>query len=61
MIETQAARDGSPLDSIVQVFDAEAQPVLRTRLQAVHESYFTFRGKNSSQSNDFRLFDWQAM
>lgn len=61
MIETQAARDGSPLDSIVQVLDAKDQPVLRTRLQAVHESYFTFRGKNSSQSNDFRLFDWQAM
>ncbi|WP_164102429.1 c-type cytochrome domain-containing protein [Candidatus Laterigemmans baculatus] len=61
MIETQAARDGSPLDSVVQVFDAASQPVLRTRLQAVHESYFTFRGKDSTQSNDFRLFDWQAM
>lgn len=61
MIETQAARDGSPLDSIVQILDTEDQSVLRTRLQAVHESYFTFRGKNSSQSNDFRLFDWQAM
>ena len=53
--------DGSPLDPIVSIVDDAGQPVLRTRLQAVRETYFTFRGKNSVQSNDFRLFNWQEL
>ena len=35
----------------------QLQPVLRVRLQAIKASYFTFRGKDSSTSNDFRLFN----
>jgi hypothetical protein len=50
-----------PLDPIVTVLDATGQPVLRTRLQAVRDSYFTFRGKDSNQVGDFRLFNWQEM
>ena len=55
------AADGSPIDPMVTVLDESSQPVLRTRLQAVRDSYFTFRGKDSSQSNDFRLFNWREM
>ena len=55
------ATDGSQLDPIVTVRDDDGRPVLRTRLQAVRDSYFTFRGKNSTQSNDFRMFAWQEM
>lgn len=53
--------DKSLLDPIVTVLDRNEQPVLRTRLQAVRDTYFTFRGKNSSQANDFRLFAWQEL
>ena len=53
--------DGSMIDPIVSILDDHGQPVLRTRLQAVRDTYFTFRGKNSSQFNDFRLFNWQEI
>ncbi len=43
------------------ILDANDQPVLRTRLQAVRDSYFTFRGKDSLQIGDFRLFNWEEM
>jgi WD40 repeat protein len=55
------AAEKSPIDPIVTVLDAENQPVLRTRLQAVRDSYFTFRGKDSLQIGDFRLFNWEEM
>ena len=55
------ASDESPIDPIVTILDSKLQPVLRIRLQAVRDSYFTFRGKDSSQVNDFRLFNWGEM
>lgn len=55
------AIDGGRLDPVVTILDATNQPVLRVRLQAVRDSYFTFRGKNSDQINDFRVFNWQEM
>ena len=55
------ATDKSRLDPIVSVLDGDDRPVLRTRLQAVLDSYFTFRGKDSRQINDFRLFNWRDM
>jgi hypothetical protein len=55
------ATSGSRLDPIVTVLDAAGEPVLRVRLQAIRDSYFTFRGKNSTQTNDFRVFNWQEM
>ena len=61
LIEVRAARDKSPLDSIVDVLTATGQPVLQTRLQAVRDSWFTFRGKDSDTSDDFRMFNWQEM
>ncbi len=59
-IDADAISD-SQLDPIVTILDDAGNQVLRTRLQAVRDSYFTFRGKDSSQSNDFRLFAWEEM
>lgn len=61
MVEVLAARDKSPLDSIVEILDSEGLPVLQVQLQAVRDSYFTFRGKDSDTSDDFRVFNWQEM
>ncbi len=59
-IDVDASKD-SPLDPIVTILDQDLNPVLRTRLQATRESYFTFRGKDSMQVGDFRLFNWEEM
>ncbi len=59
-IDVDAVGNGS-LDPTVTVSDGSGQPVLRTRLQAIRDSYFTFRGKDSNQVGDFRLFNWQEM
>ena len=61
VIETNAARSKSPLDSFVEVLDADGNRIERVILQAVRDSYFTFRGKNADQTNDFRIFNWQEM
>ena len=34
---------------------------MRCRLQALRETYFTFRGKDSGTSDDFRLHRWEDM
>lgn len=61
IVEVAARKDGSPLDSFIDILDGQGDSVLRTRLQAVRESYFTFRGKDSSTSDDFRLHKWEDM
>ena len=61
LLEIRAARDKSPLDSRIEVLTSDGRPVLQTRLQAVRDSYFTFRGKDSDTSDDFRVFNWQEM
>jgi len=61
MIEVDAARSGSPVDSFVEVLDESGQPVRRVLLQAVRDSYFTFRGKDSDTSDDFRVHNWEEM
>lgn len=60
-IEVDAARSGSKLDSFVEVLDPEGRRIERVRLQAVSESYFTFRGKDDATTNDFRVFKWEEM
>ena len=52
---------GSAIDPIVSVLDERGELLLRTRLQAVRDTYFTFRGKNSNQADDFRVFNWQEI
>jgi len=53
--------DSSRLDPLITVTDDKGQAVTRVRLQAVRDTYFTFRGKDSEQTGDFRLFAWQEM
>lgn len=59
--EIHGARGGSPLDSRIDILSTDGNPVLRVNLQAVRESYFTFRGKDSATVDDFRLHKWQEM
>jgi WD40 repeat protein len=61
VLEVDAARSKSQLDSKLEVLDAAGQPVERVVLQAVRDSWFTFRGKNSTQADDFRLHNWDEM
>ena len=61
LLEVRAAQDKSPLDSKIEVLTTDGRPILQTRLQAVRDSYFTFRGKDSDTSDDFRVFNWQEM
>lgn len=48
-------------DSHIAVFDSGGAPVPRVLLRAVRDSYVTFRGKNSTQTDDFRLHRWEEM
>src|SRR5207302_645721 len=61
VVEVDAARSGSKLDSFVEVLDARGGRIERVRLQAVRNSYFTFRGKDDSTADDFRVFNWEEM
>jgi Tol biopolymer transport system component len=61
VVEVNAARSKSKLDSQIQVLDADGNPIQRVLLRAVRDSYFTFRGKDSSTSNDFRVHNWEEM
>ena len=49
------------IDPSVAILDDDGKPVLRVRLQATRDTYFTFRGKDSEQSSDFRLFNWEEL
>jgi len=62
MIETKAARDKSPVDTRIEILHAaDGKPVTQVLLRAVRDSYFTFRGKDSDTSDDFRLHNWEEM
>ncbi len=61
MIEVKASRNKSKLDSFIEVRDIKGDPVERLRMQAVRDTYFTFRGKDSDTSDDFRVFAWEEM
>ncbi|HEX5472367.1 MAG TPA: hypothetical protein VFW73_10795, partial [Lacipirellulaceae bacterium] len=61
VLEINAARSKSPLDSKLEILDAAGKLVPRVVLQAVRSSYFTFRGHNSTDLNDFRLSDFADM
>jgi hypothetical protein len=61
VVEVNAARKKSPLDSYVEVLDGAGRPIERVLLQAVRDSYFTFRGKNADETGDFRVFNWEEM
>ena len=61
IFEVNAGRSASPLDSRIEILDANGRGVLQTRVQATRESYFTFRGKDSNTSDDFRVHNWEDM
>ena len=61
VIETDAARSKSMADTKVEVLAANGKSIPRVLLQAVRDSYFTFRGKDANTSDDFRIFNWQEM
>ncbi|HWL07689.1 MAG TPA: c-type cytochrome domain-containing protein [Planctomicrobium sp.] len=61
VIDVNAARSKSELDSFVEILTETGEPIERVLLQAVRDSYFTFRGKDGNQVTDFRLFNWEEM
>jgi hypothetical protein len=56
-----AAQAKSPLDSRLEVLTADGKPIEQVVLQATRDSWFTFRGKDSDTSGDFRLHNWAEM
>ena len=56
-----AKPEASMLDSKIEVLTGDGELIERVRLQAVRESWFTFRGKNSEQVNDFRIHNYMDM
>ena len=61
VVQIDASRGGSPMDSVIDILEQKGEPIVRTRLQAVRETYFTFRGKDSNNPDDFRLHRWEDM
>ncbi len=55
VLEINASRSKSPLDSKLEVLDADGNSIPRVVLQAVRSSYYTFRGHNSLDVDDFRM------
>ena len=60
---SKSTRPGKSRRSIrkLEVLDAAGKPIPRVVLQAVRSSYFTFRGHDSTDVNDFRLHGAQDM
>ena len=61
MVEVNAARNKSPLDARIEVLSSGGNRIERVLLRAVRDSYFTFRGKDSTTLSDFRLHNWEEM
>jgi len=60
ILETMASRRGSPIDTKIEVLDTTGKPVERLWLQAVRDSYVTFRPV-TSEVTDIRLQNWEEM
>jgi WD40 repeat protein len=60
IIETDAARRGSPADTVIEVLSADGKPVERALLQAVRDSTVTFRPIDGN-TRDCRLTNWEEM
>lgn len=60
IIETNAARSKSPLDSKIEVLTITGQPQPRLLLRAVRSTQTEFRGASSDQRG-FRLENWEEM
>ena len=60
MLETDAARRGSPVDTKIEVLYGDGKPVERAQLQAVRDSAITFKDIDS-RAPDIRVENWQEM
>lgn len=60
MVETDAARRGSPIDTKIEVLYGDGKPIERLQLQAVRDSAITFKSIDS-KSPDIRVENWQEM
>ncbi len=61
IVETRAQQMKSPLDTHLAILDMAGEPVVQTVLQAVRDSYITFRGINSKTHKQIRLHNWEEM
>lgn len=60
-VETHAARRKSQVDTRIEILHPDGQPVEQVVLEATRDSWFTFRGKDSNTSDDFRVHNWREM
>lgn len=60
VIETLAARAGSPADTKIEVLDAKGESVPRMLFQAVRDSWINFRRQDANQSG-VRIANWEEM
>ncbi|MEY2427247.1 MAG: hypothetical protein QOJ40_132, partial [Verrucomicrobiota bacterium] len=60
IIETDASRRGSPVDTRIEVLHPDGTPVERLLLQAVRDSHITFIAIDSNNDN-LRVEHWQEM
>jgi hypothetical protein len=49
IVEVNAARAGSPLDSVLEILDAQGKPIERATLRAVSENFTTLNDRDSMQ------------
>ncbi|OWK46905.1 WD40 repeat domain-containing protein [Fimbriiglobus ruber] len=60
IVETQAARLGSPVDSFVEILDATGKPISRATLRCTTKTFTTFRD-NDSNTSGIRLEYWNEL
>jgi WD40 repeat protein/mono/diheme cytochrome c family protein len=60
VLETMAARRGSPIDTRIEILWPNGKPVERLQLQAVRDSYLNFRPADANQLGT-RLQNWEEM
>ena len=60
LLEVSAGRIGSPLDSTIEILDAEGRPLPRATLRCLAKTYVAFRD-HDSQSPGIRLEAWSEL
>ena len=60
IVEVEARRLGSPLDSVIEIRDAEGRPVPRATLRCLAKTHVTFRDHDSAGDN-IRIESWSQL
>src|SRR5262249_18737899 len=60
LLEVNARRLGSPLDSVIEILDARGHPLPRATLRCLAKTYVTFRDHDSS-SPGIRIEAWNEL